>query len=72
MPLIVHTRSAEKETIEILHKNLKKRNFKIVNEIKERKRLTEAITMILYIKYPELTIYSYNRNTKHCFSVQHS
>ena len=30
MPLIVHTRSAEKETIEILHKNLKKRNFKIL------------------------------------------
>ncbi len=30
MPLIVHTRSAEKETIEILHKNLKKRSFKIL------------------------------------------
>ena len=30
MPLIVHTRSAEKETLEILHKNLKKRNFKIL------------------------------------------
>ena len=30
MPLIVHTRSAEKETIEILNKNLKKRNFKIL------------------------------------------
>ena len=30
LPLIVHTRSAEKETIEILHKNLKKRSFKIL------------------------------------------
>ena len=30
MTLIVHTRSAEKETIEILNKNLKKRNFKIL------------------------------------------
>ena len=30
MPLIVHTRSAEKETIEILRKNLKKKNFKIL------------------------------------------
>ena len=30
MPLIVHTRSAEKETIEILNKNLKKKNFKIL------------------------------------------
>ena len=28
MPLIVHTRSAEKETIEILHKNLKKKILK--------------------------------------------
>tara|TARA_Y100000768_G_C23890483_1_gene639854 strand:- start:250 stop:1026 length:777 start_codon:yes stop_codon:yes gene_type:complete len=30
MPLIVHTRSAEKETFEILQKNLKKKNFKIL------------------------------------------
>ena len=30
MPLIVHTRSAEKETFEILQKNLKKKDFKIL------------------------------------------
>ncbi len=30
LPLIVHTRSAEKETFEILQKNLKKKNFKIL------------------------------------------
>ena len=30
MPLIVHTRSAEKETIEILEKHLKKRDTKIL------------------------------------------
>ena len=30
LPLIVHTRSAEKETLEILEKNLKKKDFKIL------------------------------------------
>tara|TARA_B100000941_G_C28494704_1_gene550146 strand:+ start:516 stop:1292 length:777 start_codon:yes stop_codon:yes gene_type:complete len=30
LPLIVHTRSAEKETLEILRKNLKKKEFKIL------------------------------------------
>ncbi len=30
LPLIVHTRSAEKETLEILKKNLKKKDFKIL------------------------------------------
>ena len=30
LPLIVHTRSAEKETFEILKKHLKKKNFKIL------------------------------------------
>ena len=30
LPLIVHTRSAEKETLEILKKNLKKKEFKIL------------------------------------------
>ena len=30
MPLIVHTRAAENETFEILRKNLKKKNFKIL------------------------------------------
>ena len=30
LPLIVHTRSAEKETFEILKKNLKKKDFKIL------------------------------------------
>ena len=29
-PIIVHTRSAEKETLEILKKNIKKQNFKIL------------------------------------------
>tara|TARA_B100000941_G_scaffold290412_1_gene272344 strand:+ start:1172 stop:1948 length:777 start_codon:yes stop_codon:yes gene_type:complete len=30
MPIIVHTRAAEKETFDILNKNIKKKNFKIL------------------------------------------